>query len=153
MVDVQKQLEKGFYIVLHKNEPKFHEVDVLFGAAVISQSGLLVVHASGTIPKESDTADYVLKFKITGEADKVQFQLQSGRKLREYSASNNEDIEAQLNKVYNSVRAKLTQKQRETLRDEQTRWLKLREEINDEDSRDRFTKHRIGELRTLSESQ
>ena len=52
IVDVQKQLEKGFYGVLHKSEPGFDQVDVLFQNAVIPKPGVLVVHASGTIPKE-----------------------------------------------------------------------------------------------------
>ena len=45
------------------------------------------------------------------------------------------------------MRAKLPQKQRDLLRDEQKEWLKLREEINDDNCKTRFTNHRIVELR------
>lgn len=59
--------------------------------------------------------------------------------------------EAELNKIYNSVRTKLPQKQRDLLRDEQKNWLKLREEINGDNSKTRFTNHRIVELRARLE--
>jgi hypothetical protein len=153
IVDVQKQLEKAFYGVLRKSEPGFEDAIIHFGEPVLMKPDLLVVRASGTIPKQSDTKEYLLKFKIIGAGDNVQFRLLTGARAREEAASDNEDTEAELNKVYNSVRAKLSPKQRDDLREAQTRWLKLREEISDEASRGRFTERRITELRSLRESR
>jgi hypothetical protein len=153
IVDVQKQLEKGFYALLHKNEPRFKTVEVFFSAAVIPKAGILILHASGAIPKEDGTSDYLLKFRVTGEGDKVQFRLEKGRRLPDDRTSLAADPEAELNQVYNKVRSSLSPRERDLLRDEQTRWLKLREQITNEDSRVRFTEHRTAELRTLSESK
>jgi hypothetical protein len=151
-VNVQKKLEKGFYKVLHKHEPAFKTVDVRFSNAALVKPQLLVVHASGTIPKEQDTAEYVLKFKISGEGANIRFDLESARRLPEESVSQDEgDNETVLNAVYNRVRAKLSEKERETLRDEQTKWLKHRENMPDETSRDYYTQHRIAELRAMGE--
>lgn len=153
IVDVQKQLEKAFYGVLHKHEPGFDEVDILFRDAALVRPGLLVVHASGTVPKERDTAEYLLKFKVEGEGEKIQFRLQSGRKLPENAApATDQENEAELNKIYSKVRANLSPARRDTLRDEQARWLKLRENISNEECRQRFTDHRIVELRARLEA-
>ena len=152
LVDAQKQLEKGFYDMLRKSEPTFKHGDVLFREAAIPKAGLLIVRASATIPKERDTAEYLMKFKITGQGESVQFRLAGSRRLPEEPESEDADKEVELNKVYNQVRAKLPQKQRDTLRGEQTRWLKLREAMGDQESRELFTQHRIWELRALSES-
>jgi hypothetical protein len=153
IVDVQKQLEKGFYAVLHKNEPRFKTVEVLFSAAVIPKAGVLILRAAGAIPKEDGTADYLLKFSVTGEGDKVQFRLENGRRLPEDTTSLAADPEAELNQVYNKVRSSLSPRERDLLRDEQTHWLKLREQIKNEESRVRFTEHRTAELRTLRDSK
>jgi hypothetical protein len=150
IVDVQKQLEKGFYALLHKNEPRFKSVEVYFSGAVISKAGVLIVNASGAVPKEDGTSDYLLKFSVTGQGDKVQFRLENGRRLPE-DATALSDAEAELNRLYNKVRNSLSLRERDLLRDEQTRWLKLREQITDDGIRDRFTEHRIAELRTLSQ--
>jgi hypothetical protein len=151
VVDAQKQLEKAFFQMLRKTEPTFKHGDVLFQEAAIPRPGLLMVKASATIPKERDTASYLMRFKITGEGANVQFRLLGSRKLPEESEPEDSDKEVELNKVYNQVRAKLPQKQREALRDEQARWLKLREAMSDERSRESFTQHRIWELRALRE--
>ena len=147
--DVQKQLEKGFYGVLRKSEPSFTDVIILFDRPVLLKPDLLVVRASGTIPKKSDTKDYLLRFKITEAGDDVQFRLISGGKVREEVPSDDQDAEAELNKVYNAARRKLSSKQRDDLREAQMRWLKLREQINDEESRRRFTERRVAELQAL----
>lgn len=144
--DVQKQLEKGFYSVLRKSEPRFTDVIIHFGSPVLLKQDLLVVRASGTIPKKSDTKDYLLRFKITEAGDDVQFRLISGGKVREEAAPEDQDAEAELNKVYNAARRKLSPKQRDDLREAQMRWLKLREQISDEESRRRFTERRVAEL-------
>jgi hypothetical protein len=154
IVDVQKQLEKGFYAVLRKNEPRFkEEVGVLFSQAVIPRAGVLILHASGTIPKEDGTAEYLLKFNVTGEGDKIQFRLEKGRRLPEDTTSSSGDAEAELNSVYTKVRSSLPPRERDLLRDAQTQWLKLREQIKDEHAREHFTEHRTAELRTLSEAK
>ncbi|MFZ1218293.1 MAG: lysozyme inhibitor LprI family protein [Chthoniobacterales bacterium] len=153
IVDVQKQLEKGFYALLHKNEPRFKTVEVYFSGAVIPRAGVLILHAAGAIPKEDGTSDYLLKFSVTGEGDKVQFRLENGRRLPENTTPLAADPEAELNQVYNKVRSSLSPRERDLLRDEQTRWLKLREQIKNDDSRGLFTQHRIAELRTRSESK
>ncbi|HKP04617.1 MAG TPA: lysozyme inhibitor LprI family protein [Chthoniobacterales bacterium] len=153
MVDVQEQLAKGFMTVLHKNEKRFKTVEVRFFGAVIPKPGVLVIRASGSIPKEDETADYALKFTITGAGDKVQFHLQSGRRLPEESRALPSDPEEELNRVYTKVRSSLSPRDRDTLRDEQTRWLKLREQIANDNSRERFTQHRIEELHSLEVSK
>jgi hypothetical protein len=153
IVDVQKQLEKGFYALLRKNEPRFKTVEVLFSAAVFPKAGVLILHASGAIPKEDGTSDYLLKFSVTGEGDKVQFRLENGRRLPENTTPLAADPEAELNRLYNKVRNSLSPRERDLLRDTQTRWLKLREQITDDNVRERFTEHRVAELRTLSESK
>ena len=153
MVDVQEQLVNGFYPVLHKNEKRFKTVEVRFFGAVIPKPGVLVVRASGSIPKEDETADYVLRFTITGTGDKVQFHLQSGRRLPEESRALPSDPEEELNRVYTKVRSSLSSRDRDTLRDQQTRWLKLREQIANDNSRERFTQHRIEELHSLEVSK
>ncbi|HSP45808.1 MAG TPA: lysozyme inhibitor LprI family protein [Chthoniobacterales bacterium] len=151
-MSVQKKLEKGFYKVLHKHEPTFKEVDVRFSGAALVKPQFLVVHASGTIPKERDTAEYVLKFKISGEAEQVRFELESARRLPEESQSEyDSDTEAALNAVYNRVRKKLSATEREALREEQTKWLELRANMADESSQNRFTEHRVAELRAMTE--
>ena len=152
IVEVQDQLHKSFHGVLRKTEPEFAEVgDIAFSHVVIPQPGVLILHASGTIPKEQNTSEYQLKFKVTGSGEKVQFHLQSSRRLKEYASSYNKDPEAELNKVYNRLRAKLAPARGDTLRDEQTNWLKLREGIINDNCRADFTEHRIVELRTRLE--
>jgi hypothetical protein len=153
IVDVQKQLEKGFYAVLHQNEPRFKTVEVFFSAAVIPRAGRLIVRAAGAIPKEDGTADYLLKFSVTGEGNKVQFRLENGRRLPEDTTPPAADPEGELNQIYNKVRSSLSPRERDVLRDEQTRWLKLREQITNEDCRGRFTEHRTAQLRTLRDSK
>jgi len=150
IVDVQKQLEETFRKVLRKKEPKLAaEVTIYFNYAVIPRAGVLILNASGTIPKKDDTAAYQLKFKITGAGDKVQFHLQNARVIEEAFTVPDDDPEAELNKVYAQLRAKLPEARRAALREEQTKWLKRREEITDKGCKTRFTNHRIVELRTL----
>jgi hypothetical protein len=153
IVDVQKQLEKGFYAVLRKNEPRFKDVGVFFSQAVIPKAGVLILRASGTIPKEDNTSDYLLKFSVTGEGDKVQFRLLNSRRLPDETTGPSADVETELNRVYNNLRGKLSPRERDLLRDEQTRWLKLREQIKDEYAREHFTENRTAELRTWSEAK
>jgi hypothetical protein len=147
--DVQKQLEKGFHGVLRKSEPSFKDVIVHLGKPVLVKPDLLVVRVSGTIPKERDTAEYLLRFKIIETGDDVQFRLVSGGKVRPEPASDDHDAEAELNRVYNAARRQLSPKQRDELREAQIRWLKLREQISDEESRRRFTERRVTELRGM----
>ena len=152
IVDVQKQLEDAFRKVLRKKEPKLAaDVLIYFNYAVISREGILVLNASGTIPKNDNTDAYQLKFKITGSGDKVQFLLQNARVIKESYVAPADDPEAELNKVYGQLRAKLPEAQRTVLRDEQKQWLKLRDEITNYDCKTNFTNHRIIELRTLQE--
>jgi len=152
IVDVQKQLEEAFRKVLRRKEPKLAaDVLIYFNGAVISRGGILILNASGTIPKQEDTAAYQLKFKITGSGDKAQFHLQDARVIKESFKQPAEDPEAELNKVYGRLRAKLSEARRTALRDEQKQWLKLREEITNEDCKTSFTNHRVIELQTLLE--
>jgi hypothetical protein len=150
IVDVQKQLEEAFRKVLRKKEPKLAaEVSIYFNSAVIPRAGVLILNASGTIPKQDDTAAYRLKFKITGAGDTVQFHLQNARVIKEAYTVPGDDPEGELNKVYGQLRAKLPEARRAALRDEEMKWLKRREEITDDDCKTSFTNHRIVELRTL----
>ena len=150
IVDVQKQLEEAFRKVLRKKEPKLaDEVSIYFNYAVIPRAGVLILNASGTIPKQEDTEVYQLKFKITGAGDKVQFHLQNARVIKEAFTALSDDPEGELNKVYGQLRAKLPEAWRAILRDEQTKWLKRREEITEDGCKTSFTNHRIIELRTL----
>jgi hypothetical protein len=152
IVDVLEQLKEAFLSVLRKKEPKLADsVMISFNEPVISADGLLIVKASGAIPKNEETAAYRLKFKVTGAGEKVQLHLQNARVIKEAPATSTYDPEAELNEVYPRLRAKLTEARRAALRDEQTRWLKLREEITDGDCKTTFTNHRIAELRVRLE--
>jgi hypothetical protein len=108
---------------------------------------VLVVNVSGTIPKEQDTNAYQLKFRITGSGEKVHFHLLKERTLKESFSSFGDDAEAELNKAYGRLRAQLPEAQRALLLNEQRKWLKLREEMTDDDCKTRFTEHRVVELR------
>jgi hypothetical protein len=153
IVSVQKQLEEGFRSVLHKKEPKLAQgVSINFENAVIPKPGILVIEASGTIPKEDETNNYQLKFKISGEGEKVRFQLQGNRVLPE-DTSTAGDAEEELNKVYGRLRAKLPEARRQALRDEQKKWLELREEITDADCKSEFTGARTSELQVRLEQE
>ena len=152
VVDVQKQLETAFRRVLRKHQPRFRDVDVRFTGPIITANGSLLVRASGSIPKEDNTADYLLSFKIGGEAEKVRLQLQSGRKLSDSDNQGEVSDDGHLNAVYRRVTAGLPAKERDALRAEQEQWLKTREMIGDEGSRRWFTDARVEALRTLEAS-
>jgi uncharacterized protein YecT (DUF1311 family) len=79
----------------------------------------------------------------------VQFHLQNARVIEESFTALSDDPEGELNKVYGQLRAKLPEARRAILRDEQTKWLKRREEITEDGCKTSFTNHRIIELRTL----
>lgn len=149
IVDVKKELDDAFRSVLRKKEPKLAGISsIRFSEAVIPREGVLVVNVSGTIPKEQDTNVYQLKFRITGSGEKVHFHLLKERTLKESFSSFGDDLEAELNKAYGRLRAKLPEARRAVLLDEQRKWLKLREEMADDGCKTRFTEHRVIELRT-----
>jgi hypothetical protein len=148
IMNVQKQLEEAFRSVLRKKEPKLAaDVSIYFSEPVIPREGVLVVNAGGTIPKEQDTEAYQLKFKITGSGKRVHFHLLTERTMEESYTTFGDDREAELNEVYGQLRVKLSETRRAVLLNEQRKWLKLREEMTDEGCKERFTEHRIIELR------
>jgi hypothetical protein len=154
IVNVQKELEDAFRSVLRKKEPELAGISSInFSEAVIPGEGVLVVNASGTIPKEQDTNAYQLKFRITGSGAKVHFHLLKERTLKEPFSSFGDAAEAELNKAYGQLRAKLPEARRAVLLDEQRKWLKLRDEITDDGCKALFTEHRIIELRVRSEEK
>ena len=153
-VNVQKQLEDAFRSVLRKKEPKLAGISSInFSEPVIPREGLLIVNASGTIPKEEDTEAYQLKFKITGSGEQVRFHLMKERTMKESYTTFGDDPEAELNEVYGRLRAKLPGTRRAALLNEQRKWLKLREEMTNDDCKTRFTKYRIIELRVRLEEE
>jgi hypothetical protein len=154
IVNVQKELEDGFRSVLRKKEPKLAGIsNINFSEPVILGEGMLVVNASGTIPKEQDTNAYQLKFRITRSGAQVHFHLVNDRTMKESFSTFGEDPEAELNKVYGQLRGKLPEERRTVLLNEQRRWLKLRDEMADDGCKALFTEHRIIELRVRSEEK
>jgi hypothetical protein len=152
VVDVRKQFEKAFGGVLRKAEPKFpRECEMRFWNAVLLDGGVLVVDAAATIPKEQDTSDYRLKFKVDGAGEKIRFLLQGSRKLPQNDDSGSDDAEAELNKVYAKLRGTLSEEQRKLLTEQQRTWLQRRDEITNDNSKEAFTKQRINNLRTRLE--
>ena len=148
IVNVQKELEAAFRTVLRKKEPKLAaDVSIYFSEPVVPREGVLVVNAGGTIPKEQDTEAYQLKFKITGSGERVHFHLLKERTMEESFSTFGDDPEGELNKVYGQLRAKLPEARRTVLLNEQRKWLKLREEMTDDGCKERFTEHRVIELR------
>jgi hypothetical protein len=154
IVNVQKELEDAFRSVLRKKEPELAGISSInFSEPVILREGVLIVNVSGTIPKEQDTNAYQLKFRITGSGAKVHFHLLKERTLKESFSSFGDDAEAELNKAYGRLRAKLPEAQRALLLNDQRKWLKLREEMTDDDCKTRFTEHRVIELRVRLEEE
>jgi hypothetical protein len=154
IVNVQKELEEAFRGVLRKKEPKLAGISSInFSEPVIPREGVLIVNVSGTIPKEQDTNSYQLKFRITGSGGQVHFRLLKERTMETFYTTFGDDLEAQLNEVYPRLRARLPKARRAALLDEQRKWLKQREEMTDEGCRERFTQHRIIELRVRLEDE
>ena len=156
--DVGKQLDAALECVVAEHSSKREARrarDHSFAEPIIPSPGVLLV--TGYAGSASNKADpgpdfgYHLRFKVTANTSgAVRLELLNAREVLEGDDRTIEDgrVEVELNKVYGQLRAKLEEAARKLLKDEEVKWLKVRESPPaDDDIKADFTRSRITELR------
>jgi hypothetical protein len=147
---VLESLQSAFHRVLEKKEgapyrKNRESYDSRFSNPAFTSPTTFTVYAEAAVPKSVDDPvySYDLTFKVSGKAS---FTLIND-KASDATEGQQSDAETRLNHAYQRLRNKLDAGARETLKQEELRWLKQREAITDEGSAARFVEHRIDELK------
>ena len=108
--------------------------------------------------KKPDAPSYSFEilFDVKGNLDAPQLELASAKSVPDESGGGvgDNEIEAQLNKVYHKLATALPARDRESLKEEQLKWLATREHITaaEKDEKEfiqlRLTRRRVAELET-----
>jgi hypothetical protein len=129
---VKEQMEKAYGAWLRAHEKHPVVSDMQFHDPVALGSDVVVVDGWSQVPKEEPYAHYRLKMRFTpGKGDAVKCEILAGMRVSEQEDRNQSslDQEEALQAIYDRLRAKLTPKAREALKQEQLAWLKVREAL------------------------
>ena len=113
-----------------------------------------VIGALSSKKPDAPSYSFEILFDVKGNLDAPQIELASAKSVSDESvpAVGDNEIEAQLNKVYHRLATALPPRDRESLKEEQLKWLTTREHITaaEEDEKEfiqlRLTERRVAEL-------
>lgn len=147
-VEVLPQLHRTYTRYLAKSA-KLDEPEISFNLPTLLPGGVLVIHARALEKvNEPPRFNHLLKLQMKASGAEPSFTLLSARKDRE--EPDDEKVEDELNKVYQQLRAKLSETARATLKERQLAWLKQREALPASE-RVFFTRMRLAQLRAQFE--
>jgi hypothetical protein len=152
-VDVLGPLDKAYRDLLAKKEKLAEAGEIGFSRAALLPDGGLVIHAHAR-PQVNRPREYHyrLKFLVKLGGPRPIFALVSGRKIPPADDDNDDAVEDDLNKAYQTLRAKLDETGRTALQEKQRRWLKQRESLGPDVNAALFTRMRTAYLRARSEN-
>jgi hypothetical protein len=146
---VKEQMEKAYGAWLRAHEKHPVVADMQFRDPVALGPDVVVVDGWSQVPKDEPYAHYRLKMRFTpGKGDAVKCEILGGVRVpeEEYRNQSSLDQEGALQVIYDRLRAKLSPKAREALKQEQLAWLKTREALP-KPERAGATAHRAALLR------
>jgi len=159
--NVWPQIEKAVRRVAVRKEGKeVADYDVSVSNPVFVRPRRVVMDAMiGALhSKKPDAPSYSFEilFDVTGNLDAPQLELASAKSVSDESGRDigDNEIEAQLNKAYHKLATALPPRDRESLKQEQLKWLATREHITaaEKDKKEsiqlRLTERRVAELET-----
>lgn len=132
------------------------EEGVTFDSAKLLPGGVLMINVRAK-PKitRPDSYDYRLRFSVRFDGNKPACTLVSGVQIPDAPGEEKSadfKVEAELNKAYQTLRAKLNDADRAVLKEKQLQWLKERDAISDEAERMIFTRIRTAYLQGRAEN-
>jgi uncharacterized protein YecT (DUF1311 family) len=161
--DVTEPIEKVLRrVAIGKKGKSAAEDQISVGNPVFVRPRRLVlgVTMGALSSKREDAVSYAFEvvLNVKGNLDAPQFEVSTvkwaSKDSESESSSGNEDDEAQLNRVYHKLAGSLSAPDRESLKQEQLKWLATREHITaaEKDEKEmtqlEFTRRRIAELET-----
>lgn len=152
--ELKEPLEKAYLEVLRRRERENGEVNLQFSEPAILPGGLLVLDGNAGHMKEGPYYHYRLVFRVSWPAggQNPGLEMVKAWKIPESEELNSGiDYDPELNRSYNRLRAKLDDKAKAALKQEQLAWLKFRD-AQPEDARDEITARRAVELRAMVET-
>lgn len=146
---VKVPMEKAYGAWLRAHEKHPVVADMQFHDPVAVGADVVVVDGWSQVPKAEDYAHYRLKMRFTpGKGDAVKCEILAGMHVSEKEEREQSSLEQEetLQAIYDRLRAKLSPKAREALKQEQLAWLKMREALP-KTERESATAHRAALLR------
>ena len=162
---IQKAIQQHVLKKKHKNDEDDDGDEIAISTPVFVRGNRLVLEAMvGALSSKSNptATSYELLFHIKGDPKAPTLEFVSAKLLRDDSneGPGDDQIEAELNKVYQKLSHKLTRAEREKLKQEQLKWLQTRAHVDDGDEQDdkefiqlEFTRRRVNELRVRAQYQ
>lgn len=150
-VSLREPMEAAYRRLLLTQKKVREAGEISFGDPVLLGGGVLLTEAWAQIPKDGPVWHYRLKLQIRIAGGKAQVAVLKSRAIGEDESEGTEDLEKDLNQVYGKLRATLKGPAKEALKVEEQRWLKQREAIVDDITRDYFTRMRWQVLRARLE--
>jgi len=164
VVNVGPHLEKilrGLARQKHGKKAESERTYMSFRRPVFTSSGVLFLDATlyGFISKFEDAGEdfrYRVKIKAERVSKKQGFELITSsdltdKEILEEQKLDDAELETELNKRYAAFRSALDPAGRDKLKAEELRWLRLREAMPTEQTKQEFTRRRVSELRTRAE--
>lgn len=144
---VKEPMERAYGAWLRAHEKHPIVAAMTFQNPVALGADVVAVEAWSQLPKAEDYAHWRLKMRFTpGKEDSVRCEIVAGVRVPKNEEVLNLEQEESLQVIYDRLRAKLSGKARETLKQEQLAWLKVREALPEEEQ-DKATAYRAALLR------
>jgi Lysozyme inhibitor LprI len=162
VTDVYGQIEKAIrqHVIKKKSKKDSDEDEIEVSSPVFVRPRRLVLDAIvGALSSKSNptSSSYQIVFNVKGDLNAPQLEFVTAKSMPEDSEGGvgDQEIEAELNKVYRKLARGLSPRDRENLKQEQLKWLETREHVGGDAEKDdkefiqlRLTRRRVNELRT-----